>query len=332
LTDDVDPETGEVKENPNAPTPAIYEGTDITDKIGRQIRDLGYTRIPVRKRYLVPYRGASKDDAGKIISAGRIRVGQQVQAGDRLTEGPLDPEKVLELQGLRGVQEYMVREIQAVYRGQSVDINDKHIEVIVKQMLRKRKVLDQGDTEFLPGAILDRYEFEDANRRVEERDPPGRPATAEPLLLGITEASLATDSFLSAASFQKTTKVLAEAAIRGKEDSLIGLKENVIIGRLIPAGTGLALYTKRQAEGPQKPSVVIPSLAVDATPSDLGDLEEMFGNLAAERAVSEGGLGIEALAGDLLGEPTRDEDEIPNLADLLGGGGDEDFDSSSDEE
>ena len=139
-------------------------------------------------------------------------------------------------------QNYVVREIQAVYKSQGVDINDKHIEVIARQMLRKRKIKNAGDSEFLPGQMVDKFEFIDANKRVNERDEPGTEATADWLLLGITEASLATDSFLSAASFQKTTRVLTEAAVRGKKDSLIGLKENVIIGRLIPAGTGLPQY------------------------------------------------------------------------------------------
>ncbi len=129
-----------------------------------------------------------------------------------------------------------------MYKSQGVDINDKHIEVIARQMLRKRRIKNQGDTEFLPGQMVDRFEFTDANTRVNETDPPGTEATADWLLLGITEASLATDSFLSAASFQKTTRVLTEAAVRGKKDSLVGLKENVIIGRLIPAGTGLPQY------------------------------------------------------------------------------------------
>ena len=179
----------------------------------------------------MPYRGTLQ-----------VKEGDHVEAGDRLTEGPLDPQKVLELQGVRGVQQYVVREIQAVYKSQGVDINDKHIEVIARQMLRKRKIREAGDTGFLPGQMVDRFEFEDTNTRVREMDPPGTEAKADPLLLGITEASLATDSFLSAASFQKTTRVLTEAAVRGKKDSLVGLKENVIIGRLIPAGTGLPQY------------------------------------------------------------------------------------------
>jgi DNA-directed RNA polymerase subunit beta' len=179
----------------------------------------------------VPYRGNLE-----------VEIGDIVQPGDRLTEGPLDPQKVLQLQGVRGVMDYLVREIQSVYKSQGVDINDKHVEVIVRQMLRKRKVVEPGDTTFLPGQVVDKFVFEDENRRVLSQDPPGTPATAEWVLLGITEASLATESFLSAASFQKTTRVLTDAAVRGKVDNLVGLKENVIIGRLIPAGTGLPMY------------------------------------------------------------------------------------------
>ncbi len=209
----------------------LTAGTELTDKHIKKIKEVGITEIKIRKAILVPYRGQLQ-----------VRQGDVVEAGDRLTEGPLDPQKVLDLQGIRGVQNYIVREIQAVYKSQGVDINDKHIEVIARQMLRKRRIKNAGDSEFLPGQMVDKFEFIDANKRVGEMDPPGTEATADWLLLGITEASLATDSFLSAASFQKTTRVLTEAAVRGKKDSLIGLKENVIIGRLIPAGTGLPQY------------------------------------------------------------------------------------------
>jgi DNA-directed RNA polymerase subunit beta' len=235
----------------SGPRPLIAAGTDLTEKVCRQIRELGYTQVKIRRSYLVPYRGSVKgkdpvSNRERYMRAGRVELYQKVRAGDRLTEGPLDPEKVLQLQGIRGVQDYLVREIQTVYIGQAQEINDKHIEVIVRQMLRKLKILDPGDTLFMPGQVVDAFEFRDANERVGALDPPGRPATGEWMLLGITYASLATDSFLSAASFQKTTKVLAEAAIRGKEDTLVGLKENVIIGRLIPAGTGHATYRHQE--------------------------------------------------------------------------------------
>jgi DNA-directed RNA polymerase subunit beta' len=193
--------------------------------------------VKVRRAHLVPYRGQLQ-----------TLPGQMVEPGDRLTEGPLDPQKVLELQGNRGVQQYVVREIQRVYKGQGVDINDKHVEVIVRQMLKKRKIKSIGDTGFLPGQVVDKFEFEDENRRVRELDPPGTESTSDWMLLGITEASLATESFLAAASFQKTTRVLTEAAVRGKKDNLVGLKENVIIGRLIPAGTGLPQYRNLDVE------------------------------------------------------------------------------------
>ncbi|MBD3177906.1 MAG: hypothetical protein GF320_22255, partial [Armatimonadia bacterium] len=214
-------------------TVVAERGVELSDKLLRNLRKSKLKTVTIRKSYMVPYRGLLK-----------VQPGQQVRAGDRLTEGPLDPEQVLELRGVHACQDYLVKEIQRVYRGQNVLINDKHIEVIVRQMLRKRRVLDHGSTDLLPGQILDRFAFEEENRRVTALG--GKPATAEVMLLGITEASLQTESFLSAASFQKTTKVLTEAAIRGKSDPLRGLKENVIIGRLIPAGSGMATYKETQ--------------------------------------------------------------------------------------
>ena len=170
----------------------------------------------------------------------KVRTGQGIEAGDELTEGSVNPHDILKVKGMRGVQIYLLREVQRVYRLQGVDINDKHIEVMVRQMLRKVKVEDPGDTGLLPGGLIDVFDFEEENAKViaEGREP----ATARPILLGITKASLATDSFLSAASFQETTRVLTEAAIKGKVDPLLGLKENVIIGKLIPAGTGMSRY------------------------------------------------------------------------------------------
>src|SRR5699024_355557 len=160
--------------------------------------------------------------------------------GDELTEGSVNPHDILKIKGLRAVQDYMLREVQRVYRLQGVDINDKHIEVIVRQMLKKVRVEERGDSDFLPGTMVDVLEFEDVNKQLEADGL--TPATGEQIMLGITKASLATDSFLSAASFQETTKVLTEAAINGKVDHLKGLKENVIIGKHIPAGTGMKKY------------------------------------------------------------------------------------------
>jgi DNA-directed RNA polymerase subunit beta' len=181
------------------------------------------------KTYLIPY-------------GSRIKVtdGQTVEAGDELTEGSVNPHDILKIKGVKGVQAYLLQEVQRVYRLQGVDINDKHIEVILRQMLRKVKVEEPGDTNMLPGGLVDIFDFDAENARVVAEG--GTPATGKRTLLGITKASLATESFLSAASFQETTRVLTEAAIKGKVDPLVGLKENVIIGKLIPAGTGMSRY------------------------------------------------------------------------------------------
>lgn len=169
-----------------------------------------------------------------------VEDGQTVQAGDQLTEGAVNPHDILRVRGLRDTQRYLVHEVQKVYKSQGVEINDKHIEVMVRQMLHKVRVDEVGDTDLLPGEYIDINTFEDTNAAVIEAG--GEPAVAKPILLGITKASLATDSFLSAASFQETTRVLTEAAIKGKTDPLLGLKENVIIGKLVPAGTGMSRY------------------------------------------------------------------------------------------
>ena len=170
----------------------------------------------------------------------KVKDGDSVEAGDALIEGSINPSEILAIKGPDGVYNYLIAEVQKVYRNQGVDINDKHIEVIGRQMLKKVRVDDNGDTDMFPGSLVDMYEFEDKNIEVEKEGK--RPATGKRVLLGITKASLATDSFLSAASFQETTRVLTEAAIKGKQDELIGLKENVIIGKLIPAGTGMQKY------------------------------------------------------------------------------------------
>ena len=169
-----------------------------------------------------------------------------MKAGTRLTEGSVNPHDVLAISGTHAVQDYLIEEVQRVYRMQGVDINDKHIEVIVRQMMRKVRVEDAGDTDLLANSLVDKTEFETANEDIAARRAAGevdlQEATCTPVLLGITKASLATDSFLSAASFQETTRVLTEAAIKGKVDPLLGLKENVIIGKLVPAGTGMRCY------------------------------------------------------------------------------------------
>ncbi|WP_026486978.1 DNA-directed RNA polymerase subunit beta' [Caldanaerobius polysaccharolyticus] len=185
--------------------------------------------IPDSRTYLIPYGAKLK-----------VTDGQIVEAGDELTEGSVNPHDILRIKGVEAVQTYLLQEVQRVYRLQGVEINDKHIEIIIRQMLKKVKIEDEGDTDFLPGSLVDINEFNDENKRVEEKG--GRKAVAKPTILGITKAALATDSFLSSASFQETTRVLTDAAIKAKLDPLIGLKENVIIGKLIPAGTGLSRY------------------------------------------------------------------------------------------
>jgi len=192
----------------------------------------------------------------------RVHEGDRVRAGDRLTEGPVNPHDILRIKGPRAVQEYLVNEIQEVYRLQGVKINDKHIGVIVRQMLQKVKVVDPGDTDFLEGENVDKNVFRDVNERAIKKG--GKPATSEHLLLGITKASLTTQSFISAASFQETTRVLTDAAIRGARDDLLGLKENIIIGHLIPAGTGIYRYQEVEVEPP--PGFEPPPPPVEAVP------------------------------------------------------------------
>ncbi|MFT9076448.1 DNA-directed RNA polymerase subunit beta' [Ethanoligenens sp.] len=210
------------------------------DKRGRSVNVTDAEQNDVRS-YSVPY-------------GSRIHVveGQRVQAGDLLTEGSVNPHDILAIKGAKGVQDYLIQEVQRVYRMQGVDINDKHIEVIVRQMMRKLRVEDEGDTELLPGVLIDRMELDAENAKVRAHIEAGekdlRQATASATLLGITKASLATESWLSAASFQETTRVLTDAAIKGKVDPLLGLKENVIIGKLVPAGTGMKCYRDVEIE------------------------------------------------------------------------------------
>ena len=209
-----------------------------------------------KKEIVITSKDDSKTYAIPFRSKLRVKDGDEVKAGDPLIEGALNPAEILAIKGPEGVYEYLIQEVQKVYRNQGVDINDKHIEVIGRQMLKKVRVEDNGDTDMFAGSLVDIHEFEDKNALVEAEGK--RPATGKRILLGITKASLATESFLSAASFQETTRVLTEAAVKGKVDDLIGLKENVIIGKLIPAGTGLPVYknthinTEQNEEEPEE--------------------------------------------------------------------------------
>ncbi len=187
------------------------------------------------REYLIP--------KGKHIS---VHEGDRIRAGEALMDGSSNPHDILNILGEKALAKYLVDEVQEIYRLQGVRINDKHIEVIVRQMLRRVRIKEVGDTDFLVGDQVEKWRFDEENQRAIGES--GKPAIAEPMLLGITKASLSTESFISAASFQETTKVLTEAAIQGKVDLLRGLKENVIMGRLIPAGTGLAKYAKPEIE------------------------------------------------------------------------------------
>ena len=226
--------------------------TEIAGKVkvkeSKKKKEVIVTNDTESKTYTVPFGPKMK-----------VKDGDMVEPGDPLVEGSLNPADILAIKGPEGVFEYLTTEVQKVYRNQGVDINDKHIEVIARQMLKKVRVEDNGDTDMFPGTLVDMYEFADKNR--EAVDKGVRPATGKRVLLGITKASLATDSFLSAASFQETTRVLTEAAIKGKKDDLVGLKENVIIGKLIPAGTGMKKYqdlhisTEKKEEPKQEENV-----------------------------------------------------------------------------
>ena len=242
-------------------TGGIASGEDITQGLPR-VEELFEARKPKREAILSEISGkvsiqetkkkrelivTSEDDsrekkAYQITYGSRLKVqeGDHVEAGDELIEGSINPHDLLRILGVKAVQEYLLKEVLSVYRLQGVAVADKHIEIIVRQMLRKVRVEDSGDTELLPGSLVDIFRFEEANQKTIMEG--GRPAIAKRILLGITKASLATESFMSAASFQETTRVLTEAAIKGKIDPLVGLKENVIIGKLIPAGTGMKRY------------------------------------------------------------------------------------------
>ncbi len=237
------PRVAELFEARRPKDPAVVSEIDGVVRFGKLIR--GARQVVVEgeneevKEYLIPQ--------GKHF---RVHDGDRVKAGEKLCEGPIDPRDILRIKGSKAVQEYLVNEVQEVYRLQGVRINDKHVEVIVRQMLRKVKVVDPGDTQFLEGEQVDKFRFQEENLKVMRAG--GEPATFQPLLLGITKAALSTDSFVSAASFQETTRVLSQAAIMGRRDELLGLKENVIMGHLIPAGTGLDRYKRLQVSSPKE--------------------------------------------------------------------------------
>ncbi|MCZ0703484.1 DNA-directed RNA polymerase subunit beta' [Natronobacillus azotifigens] len=255
-------------------------GSDITQGLPR-IQEIFEARNPKGQAVITEINGTVQDisevkDKQEVIVQGdietrtytapygsrvKVNVGDTVKAGEALTEGSIDPKELLKIQGIDGVQSYLLKEVQKVYRMQGVEIGDKHVEVMVRQMLRKVRIADAGDTDVLPGSLLEIHQFREANKKVLLEGT--QPAVGRPVLLGITKASLETDSFLSAASFQETTRVLTDAAIKGKRDELLGLKENVIIGKLVPAGTGMQRYRKIQAQTEQSVEEVVEELPVD---------------------------------------------------------------------
>ncbi|HET7808455.1 MAG TPA: hypothetical protein VFK71_08120, partial [Gaiellaceae bacterium] len=259
--------------------PKITVHTDEVDENGEPVEPTSY-QLPRRTRVLV-------ED------------GQSVEPGDALHEGSLNPADLLRLKGATAIELYLVQEVQKVYRSQGVDIHDKHIELIVRQMLKKVRVEEAGDTDLLPGQLVDRVVLERENARVKKEKGKKDQATHEPLILGITKASLATESFLSAASFQETTKVLTDASIEGKVDRLLGLKENVIIGKLIPAATGLKRYRSIDI-GPS-----------EKVPKETYEREALLAALQEIDSDGSDGIDLASLGLDFGGEPTENDQAKP---------------------
>ena len=281
-------------------TGGVAGGADIAGGLPRVV-ELFEARSPKGKATMARISGTVRiaEDEGKgkqitiigedgteddylVPMAARLEVvdGQEITAGDAIVEGPRDPKELLEIRGIRETQQYLVEEVQKVYRDQGVSIHDKHIELIVRQMTRRVAIQEPGDSDFLPGERCDQWQFADVNRRLVTEGR--RPAEGRPEIMGITKASLATDSWLSAASFQETTRVLTEAAIEGRSDSMIGLKENIIIGKLIPAGTGLMRHRELKPMAPdyqpmsfyssegeeQDPAQWLASIGAEGTPGN----------------------------------------------------------------
>jgi DNA-directed RNA polymerase subunit beta' len=297
---------------------ARVEGSpDIVAQAEGFLVKAGDGSLVLRAEDIVPREYAIPHNARLLVTES-----QDVRAGDAITDGPINPQEYLETRGKDAVQRYLVKEVQKVYRSQGVTINDKHIEIIVRQMLRKVRVDQPGDAEQLPFELIDRFEFEDINNQVLAEG--GEPSTAEVVLLGVTKASLNTSSFLAAASFQETTRVLTEAAINGAKDRLLGLKENVIIGKLIPAGTGAPAAVAARKEAARRAAAE--ALAGGELPEGFGEEYNALLEDAMERPVEEADIDLladgDGPAGDddgddevnpfLVGEPAEEE-AIPAL-------------------
>ncbi len=276
------------------------KGFLVADGAGLAIR----AEDVVEREYVIPHNAKLK-----------VENGQEIRAGDAITDGPINPQEYLDTRGKDAVQRYLVKEVQKVYRSQGVTINDKHIEIIVRQMLRKVRIDQPGDVDLLPTELIDRLEFEEANDRVLAEG--GEPATAQTVLLGVTKASLNTSSFLAAASFQETTRVLTEAAINGAKDHLIGLKENVIIGKLIPAGTGAPANVAAAQE--RRRRAAIEALAGEAIEGLPGDEYNPFLEGGTARPTDDETAGLAALLAATPNDDDQDEDDLVGA--LLGGAG-----------
>ena len=273
-------------------TGGVASNTDITQGLPR-VQEIFEARNPKGEAVITEVKGevtAIEEDAStrtkKVFVSGatgegeyvvpytarmKVEVGDQVSRGDALTEGSIQPKRLLAVRDVLSVETYLLAEVQKVYRSQGVEIGDKHIEVMVRQMIRKVRVMDPGDTDLLMGTLMDITDFTDANKDVLISG--GVPATARPVLMGITKASLETNSFLSAASFQETTRVLTDAAIRGKKDHLLGLKENVIIGKIIPAGTGMARYRNLEPQAVNEVEIIEEVPVTDGTVDEVQTAE-----------------------------------------------------------
>jgi DNA-directed RNA polymerase subunit beta' len=291
-------------------------GEDITHGLPRVV-ELFEARTPKGAAVLAHYSGVVRledEEGGRritvvaddgteesvLVSARahlEVTAGQEVAAGDALVEGPKDPKELLEVKGIRETQQYLVEEVQKVYRDQGVSIHDKHIELIVRQMLRRVLVAEPGDAPFLPGERVDNQIYAEVNRGLVQEG--NRPAEGRPELMGITKASLATDSWLSAASFQETTRVLTEAAIEGKSDQLFGLKENIIIGKLIPAGTGMGRYRDIEVDLPDAAGV---SLRTYGFGEETEDLAAWLRDVGGPAGSGEGGFGEPGVSDSGYGE------------------------------
>jgi DNA-directed RNA polymerase subunit beta' len=258
-------------ELPRGVKPSVDDGDEVEkDQViaqgaQQEILATNLGKAIVEKGRIIVRREVREESAYDLPATARLRVedGQRVSAGDQLTEGSKNPREILRILGPEATQMYMLEEVQRVYRSQGVNINDKHIEVIISQILRRVRVRSSGDTDLLPGEILDRRAFDERNAKIAEAG--GNPATAQPILLGLTRAALATESFLAAASFQETSRVLTDAAVRGRVDHLRGLKENVILGKLIPVGSGFRPQVDTAIDLGPTPTVTVDDISEEAT-------------------------------------------------------------------